>query len=109
MLAHVADPGLQAERTSLSWTRTGLAFFVCAATLLRWSPAYPGLIAVASGLLAVGGVVIFALNRRGYRAEADALAHEHSAPSTGAVCLTTATLIALAALALWLVVVSEHP
>ena len=108
-MRQVTDPGLQPERTSLSWTRTGLAFFVCAATLLRFSPAYPGLIAVASGLLATAGVVIFALNRHGYRAEADAFAREHAAPSTGAVCLTTLTLLALATLSLWLVVKSEHP
>ena len=33
----VADPGLQAERTAMSWTRTALAMLVCAATLMRLS------------------------------------------------------------------------
>ena len=77
----VADPGLQPERTAMSWTRTALAMLVCAATLLRWAGAYPALIVVASVALAAGALVIVALNRRAYRFEASALADERSEPN----------------------------
>lgn len=99
----VPDAGLQPERTSMSWTRTGLASLVCAATLLRWSPAYPGLIAAAIGGLALVAVVIFALNRRTYRHEADAMSHEHAEPNTAAVALTTLAVCAVGAIGLYLV------
>lgn len=99
----VADTGLQPERTSMSWTRTGLAALVCAATLLRWSPAYPGLIVAAIGGLAAVAVAIFALNRRAYRHEADSIAHEHSEPNTVSVALTTCAVCAVGVLALYLV------
>lgn len=102
----VADKGLQPERTSMSWTRTGLAMLVCAATLLRWSPAYPGLIAAVIGGLAVVALVIFGLNRRAYRHEADALAHEHASPNTVAVALTTLGMLAVGGLGLYLVLVA---
>ena len=99
----VADPGLQAERTAMSWTRTGLAMLVCAATLLRWSEAYPGLIVAVSLALAATGLVIGLLNRRSYRVEADALANERSAPNTAAVFLLTAMMFGIGCVALYLV------
>ena len=58
----VADPGLQPERTAMSWTRTGLAMLVCAATLLRWADAYPELIMFAVCALSLGAVAIGLLN-----------------------------------------------
>lgn len=100
----VADLGLQPERTAMSWTRTALAMLVCAATLLRWAGTYPALIVVASAALAAGGLVIVALNRRGYRHEADALAHERSEPNTAAVFLLTAMMLGIGGLGLYLVV-----
>lgn len=100
----VADPGLQAERTSMSWTRTALAMLVCAATLLRWAGSYPSLIVVASVALAAGALVIVALNRRAYRFEADALAHERSEPNAAAVLLLTAMMLGTGGLGLYLVV-----
>lgn len=99
----VADKGLQPERTSMSWTRTGLAMLVCAATLLRWSAAYPGLITAAIGGLALVATVIFMLNRRTYRFEAHEIADERAAPNTVAVLLTTLAMLGFGALGLYLV------
>jgi uncharacterized membrane protein YidH (DUF202 family) len=63
-------PGLQPERTSLAWDRTGLAFIVAGALLIRavGSP-YPDL-RQAPGLvaLAFGGFVIAATAHRARRA-----------------------------------------
>ncbi len=100
----VADPGLQPERTAMSWTRTALAMLVCAAALLRWAGSYPALIVAASVALAAGALVIVALNRRAYRFEASALADERSAPNAAAVFLLSAMTLVTGGLGLYLVV-----
>lgn len=38
--AAAVDPGLQPERTTLSWSRTGLALVTVSAVFLRWVPHY---------------------------------------------------------------------
>lgn len=48
------DPGLQPERTALSWTRTGLAAAVAAVALLHLSAILPGRALVPS--IAAGGM-----------------------------------------------------
>jgi uncharacterized membrane protein YidH (DUF202 family) len=49
------DRGLAAERTALAWNRTGMAFIVAGAVLLRMFPPQddpaPGLIGVAMALI----------------------------------------------------------
>ncbi|MHA6600451.1 DUF202 domain-containing protein [Corynebacterium coyleae] len=99
----VADPGLQPERTAMSWTRTGLAMLVCAATLLRWADAYPELIVFAVCALTLGAVAIGLLNRRLYRRDAFALADERSAPNTAPIAILTAMMLGIAVVGLYLV------
>ena len=100
----VADAGLQPERTSLAWTRTALAMMVCSMTLLRWSDAYPAVVLGAIALLAALGVAIIARNRHIYRDRAHALDRGHSPANTAAVLLTTAMMLVLGGIGLYLVV-----
>lgn len=58
-------PGTQAQRTTLSWTRTGIAAGVLAAVLLRGAIAKGSGIAVAAAVVgAVGAVVVLGLGSR---------------------------------------------
>ena len=90
----------------MSWTRTGLAMLVAAATLLRWAGAYPALMVVVVCALALGGLVIEVLNRRSYLREASALADERSAPNTASIFLLTAMIVGVGCVAFYLVVVA---
>lgn len=102
----VTDPGLQPERTALSWGRTALAMLVCSSVLLRWSSAYPGIIFTVVVLLAALAVIIIVLNRRVYRHEAVHLANEHSAPNTAAVVAMTLAMCVLGGMGLYVVIVA---
>lgn len=54
------DPGLQLERTSAAWTRTGASLLACTALLARSSlaPFDPALLGVSIGI-ALGCVALF--------------------------------------------------
>ncbi|HUL57194.1 MAG TPA: DUF202 domain-containing protein [Usitatibacter sp.] len=72
------DPGLQRERTSLAWSRTGLAVLVNALVVLRAGAQSEQIAVVGLGvmlLLAAAGAVVCAVWR------ATALAH-HADPAT---------------------------
>lgn len=84
------DPGLQPERTELSWRRTRLALVVAALAVARHplSSGRPGLqlgVAVAVAV-AVLGVVLLALRPRAFATTAG-LAASLGAVELGAVCL----------------------
>ena len=53
------DPGLQPQRTSLAWSRTGFSVFIIALLVLRTAgKAYHGLLfALGLGLLLASGIV----------------------------------------------------
>jgi hypothetical protein len=59
------EAGTQAQRTTLSWTRTGIAAGVLAAVLLRGAIATgPGIALAAAVVGAVGAVAILGLGSR---------------------------------------------
>lgn len=90
------DPGLQAERTALAWSRTGLAMLVNALLALRsgWTVRDAPITALGFVLLAASGVTIVygAWRRRTLLVE-----YEVFAPSAHAVTAVVAvTLLACA-------------
>lgn len=90
------DPGLQPERTALSWNRTALALLVCAATMLRWANSYPGIVVMLALVLIVLGLVIVVTNGRRYRQSASTLAQERQGPEILGVGLVTLCLVIIA-------------
>ncbi len=96
-----ADPGLQAERTSLAWTRTAVALVAVALLVLRVAErlgaAGIGAIAVAT----VGAVLIVAAHRRRYRRASASLREERGDPAITATIAMSggAVLLGIVAMA----------
>ncbi|TAM66026.1 MAG: DUF202 domain-containing protein [Microbacteriaceae bacterium] len=93
------DPGLQGERTTLSWSRTALSLAVNALLALHsgWTSGQPILTVVGAILLLSAGTAVVYGNVRG-RALSGHTAHTPTAAPAGAVVLATvAALLACAA------------
>lgn len=88
-----ADPGLQPERTVLSWTRTVISLMVLSAVLLRWSPHYPGLIYGIIVAMDVLAVTIYFTQRRRYARADRGIAEERIEPSVESICFLTGAMI----------------
>lgn len=95
------DPGLQPERTSLSWRRTVLALailFVATTRLVLSVPLAAAVVATVGVLacLALGGLIHRADQRRDERLRAEAAITHVAEPA-----LTTALVVVLAVVAAW--------
>ncbi|MGP9725220.1 DUF202 domain-containing protein [Corynebacterium sp. AOP40-9SA-29] len=95
------DPGLQPERTSMSWGRTSLAYLVAAAVMLRWAPHYGAVVVgVSGGLMLVAGV-IYATQRRRYdryrRVVAGSVAGAQTGSQDAAPGVSSGAVVALTA------------
>ncbi len=74
MIGRTFDPGAQNERTSLAWTRTGLAVLMAAVLAARLTAGRLGGLAVVVGALAVpAGLAVLVLAVRRYQAAHRAL------------------------------------
>ncbi|MEW1981013.1 DUF202 domain-containing protein [Citricoccus sp. NPDC079358] len=100
------DPGLQPERTVMSWDRTLLALFVAAAMFLRWY-ATVGLAALApAGLCGLAAMAIHLTQRRRYGLQSLGVARERVEADVFSVLWMVVLVVALAvlgALAIWVI------
>ena len=99
------DPGLQPERTVLSWGRTMLALCTAAAIYLKWLPAHGAFVLslFAVALCLSGG--IYATQRMRYRRESVGIAGERITPDLVAVAVTSGTCLMLGVLGITTVIV----
>lgn len=101
------DPGLQPERTSLSWTRTVLSLVVCSLTMLRWGHAYPGAIYMLAAVMVLVCAAVVVSTRHRYARQGEGLAAEKLPPAPGAVLLLAGSLTLFGASELVLILVSS--
>lgn len=98
------DPGLQPERTVMSWDRTLLALFVVAAMLLRWYTEVGLATLIPAGLCGAAAWAIHVTQRRRYTTQAVGIAAERVEADVFAVLWTVVLVVAvavLAVLAIW--------
>lgn len=92
------DPGLQPERTVLSWGRTMLLFALVGAVFLRWMPHYGNWTVLLSLLCAAVAAGIYLTQRVRYRRQSRGVAAEQVEADVVAVLATTGAVVALGVL-----------
>ena len=94
------DPGVQPERTLLSWTRTSLLLVVVAGLLLRWAP-YHGAAVLTLFVAALAVAAGVSLTQRHRLITAPwGIADEHYRPAIGSVAGLTLAVMVLGVAAL---------
>ncbi|MFF0989768.1 DUF202 domain-containing protein [Kocuria nitroreducens] len=99
------DPGLQPERTTMAWGRTLMSFVVVSAVFLRWLPHHGPFVLVLFGLAVVTAAAIYLTQRSRYVRSARGIAEDGTEPEVGAVLATSAAMLALGSLGIWVVLV----
>ena len=96
------DPGLQPERTSMSWARTAMAMLVVSLTLLRWANAYGPAIFALITVLVVCAIYVVSSNRADYLRDVHGIQNESLSPNIARVMVMVfaVTLLGLGAVVL---------
>lgn len=94
------DPGLQPERTVMSWGRTTLSLFVVSAVFLRWMHHYGPSILVLVAVGGLGALSIYATQRRRYSTRTRGIAEGRLEADVAAIFWTAGAVMVLGVLAL---------
>lgn len=98
------DPGLQPERTNLSWSRTAMRLMLTATAMLYWVRPYGLPVLLVAALLAYVGLGIYVTQVRRYRRQYRGIARGSIAPSVLGVVTLSVSTVALGLVSLVLVV-----
>lgn len=97
------DPGLQPERTILSWNRTTISLALCTAVILRWANFYGAAILIPVVFLMGLAMFILVTQRIRYTRQARGLANEQVPPNLIGVATLTLTVLAFGATGIFFV------
>ncbi|MBD8029852.1 DUF202 domain-containing protein [Corynebacterium gallinarum] len=97
------DPGLQPERTTLSWTRTTISLAVCTAVLLRWTNFYGAAILIPVVILVALAMFILVTQRIRYTRQSLGIVSERVPPNLVGVGALTLTMLAFGATGIFFV------
>ncbi len=99
------DAGLQPERSDLAWRRTAMSLVVAASIFLRWMPHhgwFAGTLVAAA--VATAGAINLSRKHRYLRA-ITGINREHIAPNAASTASLAASVVVLAALSIYTVLV----